>query len=231
MAADRFRLADPDEPFRERYLQQFESGHDVHSVAQALASNADWMVGNTVLALIPVWLAHRLFVRCVEATPLRWLALAAFVAFVPNALYVFTDLIHLASEGEQLSWSAGVWLVLVPAYAAFVAVGITAYTSCHVMLYRWLRERHSRLASGSVLLTLHLASACGVYLGRVVRLNSWQFVTSPGSVADGVHIMLTRLEALAYAATIVDVGGLLMAITLPLARRLLRAHAPAAEHA
>lgn len=219
--ADRFRLADPDRPFLERYLLQFESGHDVNSVWHALLSNADWMVGNTILALIPAVLAYLVFERGVTRTWLRWILIAAFVAFLPNALYVVTDLIHLVEQGDQLSWSAGVLLVLVPTYALFVAVGVVAYAASFLMLFRWLQRRIGRRAAIGACGALHLASACGIYLGRVLRLNSWQFVTDPAAVVDGIYIMLSRTEALAYVLTVACVGGVLVALATPAARQLV----------
>src|SRR4029077_10976112 len=62
---------------------------------QVAATHGDWMGVNPVLALVPLGLAALLFRRSMNRSPLWWLGVVAFVAFLPNAPYVLTDVIHL----------------------------------------------------------------------------------------------------------------------------------------
>ncbi len=69
-----------------------------HEAAVVLAGNARWMGWNLLLALVPLALALLLFRGRRERTALWWLGTAAFVAFLPNAPYVMTDVIHLFTD-------------------------------------------------------------------------------------------------------------------------------------
>src|SRR5687767_11795195 len=100
--------------------------------ARLVVGDADWMAWNLVLALIPLWLASRLFRRPTAAAvgrPAWWLGVGAFFAFLPNAPYVLTDLIHLDASLSLASthWRAA--FVVVPQYLVFCGVGFLAYVT------------------------------------------------------------------------------------------------------
>lgn len=221
MASHLHRLADEDADFVSRFVQQFDSGHVPDTVRAALQSNDQWMVGNTFLAIIPVWLAWMICVRTERIAPLRWLYAASLIAFLPNSQYVITDLIHLVAEGRSIGWTLPTFVVLVPTYIVFVVIGVTCYGVVAEFLAESLRGRIGRRVTLFVALpTLHVACSAGVYLGRVIRLNSWQFVTDPHAVAVGIRIMFTRIEAIAYIAVLAIASALLVWVLRPIWLRI-----------
>lgn len=95
------------------------------------AATGHWrmMVWNTWLALIPLTLADYLFHRNSQRTALWWLGALVFIAFLPNAPYVLTDIIHLI---EDIRYGYSMWivaLVLVPQYLLFMLIGF-AISDC-----------------------------------------------------------------------------------------------------
>lgn len=95
----------------------------------ALTPNLGWMVWNTFLAVIPLALSGWLFMSGQRRSLLWWIGLVTFIAFLPNAPYVLTDVIHLVHD---IRWGYSIWvisLVLVPAYLLFMAIGFGAYSS------------------------------------------------------------------------------------------------------
>ncbi|MEM6599112.1 MAG: DUF1361 domain-containing protein [Cyanobacteria bacterium P01_C01_bin.69] len=144
-----------------------------------------FMLWNTFLALIPFGLSLWLF-RKRGAGHNRigwWVGFAVFMAFLPNAPYVLTDIIHLVRfirEGVEL-WT--VVLVLIPQYLIFMLIGIEAYVASLVNLGSYLRKRgYGRWILTSELV-IHALCAIGIYLGRFPRFNSWDLVTAPHQVA------------------------------------------------
>ena len=147
------------------------------------AGNADFMAWNLTLALVPVVIGALLFRRR-RTSPLWWLGLAAFLAFLPNAPYVLSDVIHLADDVRATRSDAVVVAGILPQYAAFFLAGLVAYVVALGELTSWLLARGwSRVRVISVELAVHAACAVGVYLGRVPRFNSWDLVTRPDAVA------------------------------------------------
>jgi uncharacterized membrane protein len=155
------------------------AGHPVHR----------YLVFNLVLAWIPLGLG--LVLR-------RWLAghrwsgvpaialSAAWLVFLPNSFYMISDLAHLQSvTGPHAQFD----VVMFSSFAATgVLVGYASLTLVH-------RELHRRLPTGPstlIVATVLLLCSFGIYLGRVLRWNSWDVVTHPGTLlaqatGSGMH--------------------------------------------
>lgn len=172
----------------------------VKTVAPSLAGvvnrNLLWMAWNTVLAWVPVALALLVFrSRRVSGqrlpTSLRWWAtVVLLVLFLPNAPYVVTDLVHLSSDIKAAGNGPVVTTVL-PVYAAFIISGFVAYYIVLAELGRFLEARGLGAWRTPVTLIVHLACAVGVFLGRWVRLNSWEPVVQPKGAFDRMLLALT----------------------------------------
>jgi uncharacterized membrane protein len=125
------------------------------------------------------------------STAIWWLGAFAFVAFLPNAPYVLTDVIHMirAIQQEPSMWvSAFVW---VPVFLVFMFIGFEAYVISLINLGYFLHKRGLGNWITGVEISLHALSAIGVYLGRFLRFNSWDIVTNPGDLFLSVVDELT----------------------------------------
>lgn len=142
-----------------------------------------WILWNLFLAFIPLVLSFWLFRRkAISRSLLWWIALIVFVAFLPNAPYVLTDIIHLI-RGVQPSLSPWiVALVVIPVHLFAMLSGFEAYVVCLINQGYYLkRQRVGQFVVWAELI-VHALCAIGVYLGRFRRFNSWDLVTDPGSV-------------------------------------------------
>jgi len=154
-----------------------------------LVLNGHWMAWNTLLALVPLLVSFAVFrSRAVRPwrSPWWWVGVAAFVALLPNAPYVLTDVVHLQ---PQLAWapSDGHRLLLAGEYGAFIAVGLGAYALSLWNLQAFLRRRGVGLPGVVAAMgILHALSTLGVYLGRVHRWNSWDLIRTPGAILDDI---------------------------------------------
>lgn len=153
--------------------------------AGVVAGNARWMLWNLALALVPLALALILFEPGRTRTRWWWAGVATFVAFLPNAPYVLTDVIHLYSDVRSVRSDAVVSLAVIPQYALFFAAGAVAYVACLWSLRRYAGDRvpHAEV-------TLHALCAVGIYVGRFERLNSWDLLSQPGRLLDGLGSLL-----------------------------------------
>ena len=160
---------------------------DVLAPAQ---QNIPWMTWNLFLAAIPVYMAARLFRRddSVHARSIKWwLGAGVFLFFLPNALYVLTDLVHVAQDVPASSNHWQVAFIIVPQYLIFCAIGFMSYVVSLIWLGRMLSlHTRSRFVVTFVELSMHLVCSVGVYLGRFVRFNSWDIVARPYSVAQTI---------------------------------------------
>ena len=137
-----------------------------------------WLVWNLGLAWIPFVLAlvlydgHRRGVRGALLLPIG----ALWLLFFPNAPYVLTDFVHLApAVGVPLWFDAG----LISAFA-FTAL-MLGYGSLY-LVQAVVRDVAGAAAAWVVALGALGLGSVGIYLGRFVRLNSWDVLTDPGFV-------------------------------------------------
>ncbi len=166
-----------------------------------LLGASDWMMWNMFLAVIPlylslylfrdqaigtVWLRHQIQQRI--PAPLRaslWsFAVLVFIAFLPNAPYILTDVIHLNRFILEYDsrWVTG--FIIAPLFFGFIGLGFLAYVVSLINVGYYLHKRGQGRWIPLAELTLHLLSAIGVFVGRFPRLNSWHFVTQPIRVAS-----------------------------------------------
>lgn len=137
-----------------------------------------------VLALISIGMSVFLFNRKKSArTVLWWLGLVGFIAFLPNAPYVLTDVIHLirgTSNGGIRVWVVA--LVFIPLHAIAIIAGFEAYVLSILNQAYYLKKSGKGRFILPTELLIHALSAIGIYLGRFTRVNSWDLATDPTSI-------------------------------------------------
>jgi uncharacterized membrane protein len=175
----------------------------------ALAINRRWMTWNLFLAFIPVALSIWLFRLSRQRSILWWLGLLVFFAFLPNAPYVLTDILHLVYDIRE---GYSIWiitLVLVPLYLFFILGGFQAYVMSLINLGYYLHKQGKSHYILAVELITHALSAIGIYLGRFQRFNSWDLITQPDALADSIiDDLASKGPVLIIAITFVIVAAL-----------------------
>ncbi len=148
----------------------------------ALPISSDWMRWNLFLAWIPLGLSIGLFRFANPRSLLWWAGILIFIAFLPNAPYILTDVIHLVADIQQTESLLINTLIIIPKYVLFIMLGFGAYVLSLVNISLYLKKQSRSQWVGPIELTLHGLSAIGIYLGRFDRLNSWTIVTHPEQV-------------------------------------------------
>ena len=134
-----------------------------------------WLVWNLILAWVPFWLALAVYDgrrRGASARVLLPLS-ALWLVFFPNAPYILTDFVHLEHEGAAPLW----FDALVIASFAFTGL-LLGYVSLYLM-QAVVRSRFGTLAGWAAAIGTLALSSVGIYLGRFLRVNSWDVVTNP----------------------------------------------------
>ena len=147
-----------------------------------------WLVLGIISVVMSIFLFKREKSR---RSALWWLGLVAFIAFLPNAPYVLTDIIHLI-KGTSLGGSR-VWviaLVFIPLHAIAILLSFEAYTLSLINQAYYLKKKGNEQFILPTELFIHALSAIGIYLGRFVRLNSWDLATDP------TNVLVTTLNTL-----------------------------------
>ena len=106
---------------------------------------------------------------------------AAWLLFFPNAPYIFTDLIHLTARFRPHFW-VDLTLILICALTGLVLGFVSLY-----LMQSVVARMFGRIASWLFIAVVTGLSSFGVYLGRFVRVNSWDVVARPGKLYHGIN--------------------------------------------
>lgn len=172
-----------------------------------------FMLWNTFLAVIPWVISLWIFSgRRGHSSGRRrigwWLGFVIFIAFLPNAPYVLTDVIHPVRYIREGVAMPIVTFVLIPQFFLFIWAGCEAYTLALINFGHYLRRQGWEKWSSAMELSLHGLCAFGIYLGRFPRFNSWDLLTNPGSIVTFIVQEMWKLKPL------ITMGGFFCAIAL-----------------
>ena len=101
---------------------------------------------------------------------------AGWLAFLPNAPYIVTDLIHLPSTAEAPLWFD------TSIYIGFAWTGLMLGLASLYLVHTAVRSRAGAAAGWAVAATAAVLSGFGIYLGRFLRWNSWDILTNPAAL-------------------------------------------------
>ena len=179
------------------------------NVWDVLRSNSRWMSWNLFLAFVPLALSVWLFRKKRRRSSLWWFGFLVFFAFLPNAPYVLTDVIHLYEDIREINSVWMITLVVIPVYLLFILAGFEAYVVSLINFGYYLSQMgRTRWILGAELLT-HALCAVGIYLGRFKRFNSWDFITQPDALATSiVEDVLGKRPLVIMVITFMVVTGL-----------------------
>lgn len=159
-----------------------------------LTFNFLWMAWNLFLAFLGYLFAW-LIVRFKD--PIAKIAFTLlWLLFVPNTVYVLTDLIHIPYQLPKLP----VWgqFILMGQYLTLLVGGCLAFLRSLQLfeheLVRWLKQYHlhkHRILFFTVMIGINFLIALGVAMGRYQRTNSWYILTNPGTVVQDLLVTLT----------------------------------------
>lgn len=161
-----------------------------------------FLIWNLVLAWIPLLLALLVYDRYGRGTPLARLlpVILVWLLFLPNAPYILTDFIHLSAARGVPLWFDGATL------SAFAWTGLLLGFASLYLVHVVARHRFGSLAAWCCVPSVLGLVSAGVCLGRFLRWNSWDLITSPGQRA-------AELSQAIDAAALVRGAGIVFLLT------------------
>ncbi|MEG5036865.1 DUF1361 domain-containing protein [Microcoleus sp. AT3-D2] len=157
------------------------------------------------LMALDIWVLRQRGVRSLR----WWSGFFWFIAFLPNAPYVLTDIIHLI---RQIKEGNSVWIVtlaLIPQYLVFMLAGFGAYVLSVMNLGYYLKQQGLSRFILVTEITIHALSAIGIYLGRFIRFNTWDILTNPDALVNTImNDLIGKRPVLVMAVTFVVIAVL-----------------------
>lgn len=156
-----------------------------------------FLIWNLFLAAIPFGAALILEaldkLRALVAA--QWICLIIWLLFLPNAPYIVTDFLHLKPRHGIPLWYDVLLLI------SAAGTGLLLGYGSMLIVQRILAKRYGTTTGWIVILITSILSAFGIYLGRVLRFNSWDVISEPlplfAEIADRLMNPLDHPQTLA----------------------------------
>ena len=138
------------------------------------------LIWNLFLAWIPFGLAivlydrHRAGARLISLVPLA----ALWLLFLPNALYIITDFKHLVPSPVVPIW-VDIVVIAGPAWTGMLLGFLSLY-----LVQSVLRQLAGPRVAWVAAVAVIGLSSFGIYLGRILRWNSWDVIANPRILSD-----------------------------------------------
>ncbi len=146
-------------------------------------SDFHYLVWNLFLAWIPFVLAVIVYDRWRRrGAGVTVLVLGAlWLLFFPNAPYIVTDFVHLERGAAAPYWYDAVTI------AAFAWMGVLLGFASLFMMQTVVRQWRGSVAGWLFALVAIGLGSLGIYLGRFLRLNSWDALEHPSVIPRILH--------------------------------------------
>ena len=142
-----------------------------------------FFVWNAILAFLPFLFSRLLkahFEKPKQSGAVIFLLAFLWLIFFPNAPYMITDLIHVTGVpyynyvGQEVVYNTSIypWVMLIYIGGGAVFSMLMGLGSLHD-IHTLLLGRLGRLAGNLILAFVFLASGFAIYVGRILRFNSW----------------------------------------------------------
>jgi uncharacterized membrane protein len=142
------------------------------------------LIWNLFLAWIPFMLAY--FAYLVSWRRATLYLIIPFIAFLwliffPNAPYMLTDLQDLARKASGAPLWYDVIIVVWSSWTGMLLGVISLYLMQNIII-----RAFGRAAGWIFVFVISGLSSFGIYIGRFVRLNSWDILQNPGETAQEI---------------------------------------------
>ena len=133
---------------------------------------------NLFLAYLPLLVAKQMKGNSSKLKNFIFLMFA--ILFLPNAPYILTDLFHL-----KKALIAPLWFDLI-LILSFAILGFIYFIMAFELILNEIKRTYSKKINLIAKPLLFMACGYGIYLGRYLRYNSWDIISSPIDLASGM---------------------------------------------
>lgn len=154
-----------------------------------------FLIWNLMLAVIPYLISSYLSLNFSRYK--KWNTVIIFcvwLAFLPNSFYIITDLVHIVRSKGNLFYLD---LIII---SSFAITGFLLGLLSIIEMEKTVQEfnfKPKTIRNG--LLIICLLNGFGIYIGRVLRFNSWDILSNPIELFSTLMTELISLETVLFS--------------------------------
>lgn len=152
-----------------------------------------FLIWNLFLAIVPYFLSSSIHNNFFDKSKKKQNTIYALVwlLFIPNTFYILTDFTHLHFKN---TFQFGLDLLIISSFSfAGFYVGLLSLFHMHQLTI----AKYGNQSGNFFIVIISFLSAFGIYLGRVLRFNSWDIISKP------IELLYTSISALLNFETII----------------------------
>lgn len=159
---------------------------------------------NLFLCIIPLYLSIKLKLLYFKSEVRNvWLYLIGFtwLLFYPNAPYIITDFVHLSFVDffQKTHYSLSpikdirIWYDLI-LFFFFIITGFFMGLFSLYTVHEVLKDKFGKKIGFILIFLITFLSSFAIYLGRFLRLNSWNIVTNPIGLIRDIFVSINMFS-------------------------------------
>lgn len=152
-----------------------------------------FLIWNLFLAIIPYYLSSNIYSNFFNSNKKIQNSVSTLIwlLFIPNSFYMLTDFTHLHFK-NTFQFGLDVLILSSFSFTGFY-VGLLSLHQIHQLT----SAKYGTKTGNIFIFSMSFLAAFGIYLGRVLRFNSWDIISKP------ITLAYTSIEALAKIETII----------------------------
>lgn len=153
-----------------------------------------FLIWNLALAIIPYFITSSLLKSQHTLSKFKLIGLlVVWLAFLPNSFYILTDLVHLVYLKSPIIW------LDVMIISSFAFIGFAFGTLSLVDFETLIKDKISIKIFPFVIPFICYLCGIGIYIGRILRYNSWDILSNPFELFVDSLCALTTSKAILFS--------------------------------
>jgi uncharacterized membrane protein len=166
-----------------------------------------FLIWNLFLAVIPYSISH--LIKIDFSLKLynfkNLLLLITWFLFIPNTFYLITDFVHL----HHISTPQLVFDFIL--FTSFTIAGSYCGILSIFNIYNQILFFHSKKTATIFTILISYLCAFGIYLGRILRFNSWDIISNPFSLINSILKSAFQPETIVFTLIL---GSVIVSVNL-----------------
>ena len=153
-----------------------------------------FLIWNLFLAIIPYFLSSSIYNNFFEKGKKiqNYIYVLTWVLFIPNTFYILTDFTHLHFKN---TFQFGLDMLILSSFS-FAGFYLGLHSLHHI--HQLTIAKYGNKTGNLFILTISFLCAFGIYLGRILRFNSWDIISKPIELTYKSIYALFNVETIIY---------------------------------
>lgn len=154
-----------------------------------------FLIWNLFLAIIPYFISSLIIVKSkqMKSNLLLVISFICWLLFLPNSFYIITDLVHIVRSTGNLFYLD---LIIICSFAT-IGFLLGLHSLDHFKIF--LNSRNLIKSSTYIIPIVCLLCGFGIYLGRILRYNSWNIISNPFQLFSDLVTVAFTIKSILFS--------------------------------